>query len=72
MNTTLSLTEGASQTEDDIKLVSLPQAWKILIVVFMNIVLVLTVIGNVVVVVVICIQACLDSLRTRISWFLYP
>ena len=67
MNTTLSLTEGASQTEDDIKLVSLPQAWKILIVVFMNIVLVLTVIGNVVVVVVICIQACLDSLRTRIS-----
>ena len=53
MNTTLPLTEGASQTEDDIKLVNIPQAWKILIVVFMTIVLVLTVIGNVVVVVVI-------------------
>ena len=53
MNTTLPLTEGASQTEDDIKLVNIPQAWKILIVVFMTIVFVLTVIGNVVVVVVI-------------------
>ena len=53
MNTILPLTEGASQTEDDIKLVNIPQAWKILIVVFMTIVLVLTVIGNVVVVVVI-------------------
>ena len=53
MNTTPPLTEGASQTEDDIKLVNIPQAWKILIVVFMTIVLVLTVIGNVVVVVVI-------------------
>ena len=53
MNTTLPLTEGASQTEEDIKLVNIPQAWKILIVVFMTIVLVLTVIGNVVVVVVL-------------------
>lgn len=53
MNTTLPLTEGASQTEDDIKLVNIPQAWKILIVVFMTIVVVLTVIGNAVVVVVI-------------------
>ena len=52
MNTTISLTQSASQIQDNIKLVNLPESWTIVIVVIMTIVLLLTIIGNIAVMVV--------------------
>ena len=52
MNTTISPTRGTLYTEDSSELVNLPQSWTIIIMVIMTLVLVLTVIGNIAVIVV--------------------
>lgn len=52
MNTTLSLSQGSSQIQDNAKLVNLPVSWTIVIMVIMTIVLLLTIIGNIAVMVV--------------------
>lgn len=61
MNDTL-LTQGSTETKDNSKLIDLPQSWTIFIIIMMTIVLVLTIVGNVAVMVVLRYSNVLNSI----------
>ena len=67
MNDTLP-TQGSAVTKDNIKLINLPQSWAIFIIILMTIVLVLTIVGNVAVMVVLRYSNVLKSIVN--SYFL--
>lgn len=62
MNDTLLTAEGSTETNDNIKLVDIPQVWTIIIVAIMVIVVMLTIVGNIAVMVVLCYSNVLNSI----------
>ena len=64
MNKTTSLPQEASQTKENIKLIDLAQIWTILIMLVMTIILVLTLVGNIAVIVV---QRCSHVLNSVVN-----
>ena len=62
MNDTLLTAEGSTETNDNIKLVDIPQVWTIIIVAIMVIVVMLTIVGNIAVMVVLCCSNVLNSI----------
>ena len=68
MNSTFLTTEGSTETNVNIKLVDIPQVWTIIIVAMMVIVVVLTIVGNIAVMVVLCYSNVLNPIVN--SYFL--